>query len=1666
MEEEIIETIEETFDYNKLRYILDKDGYLCHASLGGLIVCDLGECTEYNGDVPEMYETIEEWYDEELENLNAWKIVDGNLIFDENKYNELQAKYELEAEENACSTHKWVNERLNQTSTIYDDNFSASTNELLINDSGDYEIPEIVIKGKGSIVEASGSLIEDAKPTTLEELNIYGKSEQETRSGKNLLPFIKKTKETLNGVTFTNVYNIDGSLAYVNIVGTATATTTYRYYGVDTVTPQKTFDKPVKIGFGQTGSNTTFCMAVWGLNSSGANIGKVIYEETDYETGFQLAGIGLRVFSGATINIKLYPMISVDGGEYEPYTNGATPNPDFPSEVKTIKGIENLFDGLVEVGGYNNDTGEKRTNNTQLRNVNMMNVFPNSTYSFSLNGKNINLLVRYFFYDKNKIWIGSNTSENGVITTPDNCYYLTWHSTALKTNYGTDLPNPMLEKGTIAHSYIPYGRWLPVKARGKNWFDYENTTNYKTYTGATISKIDNGIRIQQTGSGMYKFAGYKLNVKPMLGKTFTLSCDYKANSNNVAGITIYWLNGNNLNTEYRIAVLQGNGGTFTIPEEEKFEQIVILFYSNYNGTGNANDYVDYTNIQLELGDTKTDLEPYKEPTIAYIDMNKPNLFDNNIEAWEDRKYNASTSKTNTGVKITNTANGVFGDSYYAGYRLFDLTEYAGKTITLSCNVVCSSVNRGQINIGTCNELFESRTTLNTSGAITSGKYKKTFNVPSTITDNNKYLSLTLYSQVSDSQSVAGDYVEYNDLKIYEGINDYYEFASINDVKDIYDLVSGTLTKRIGKIVLDGSENWNKNASYEQIYYISTNSINDMLNSNTNAFVSDYYTYYGTISSSASMSKVGIYMWWNGTTNLKRVNIKHTEDLTLEEYKAWLSENPITVYYILSEPQTIQLEPNNLELFKGYNYITIEDELEPNIDVTYNSFNTYFEDGLKFQISNDNILINEAINQSINGVDFTINEDKSITIKGKATDNIELLLNGSMDNIDPIFMLNDKFTIGGLSNGYVIIGSEINLNLYSYNGTDRELVYSGRGGNVNFEETKCVTCSTLSLPANGNFDITIKPYITTSNEYIEAKLNDLVDVGITKLGEDEHLEIDRSYITLVGKDETILKSIEAQRTFKPNTLILLNSDDLEVTTKYFTNDYINERVAKIEVKQEEIDIEVSKKVNAEDVAAQLELKLDRTENDQIVSMLNASANEINITGNRIAITSDNFQITKEGIITAKAGTLGGWDIGDTRIYKSTDTFEVGVHDGTTGNYLAVHNKQNNTYPFWVHSDGEMYAENATINGKLYSTSGKIAGFTIDEWALWCSSEGATTWEDSGYRARIGKWNGNLGDFAFSVHKDNTVPFWVSYEGRLHAENVDITGTINATSGSITGSLVTGTISSAGIDIYNGTGFVRALLSNSYHPYVSALNVATHGDFSGGISFRDSKTRTSVGDEMAHISCNQYNAMDIYSIGTININHGVNSSGTSIQEGGNVGICALTIESNTIRGSGGGYMYANSNCMFHPASGYHAYINTTDEVNKIMTYGGGAISSRNVKKDLVNIQDDYKNLYEEIRNMNLYTFKYKYEGIKDREDDFGFIIDELEDTKYISKYIMNYDLKGNIVDGKLVPKTDDDVKDEDLHFSYKGWDRDSYLKCLFVMIKSLQNKIDELEEKYEQ
>lgn len=78
-----------------------------------------------------------------------------------------------------------------------------------------------------------------------------------------------------------------------------------------------------------------------------------------------------------------------------------------------------------------------------------------------------------------------------------------------------------------------------------------------------------------------------------------------------------------------------------------------------------------------------------------------------------------------------------------------------------------------------------------------------------------------------------------------------------------------------------------------------------------------------------------------------------------------------------------------------------------------------------------------------------------------------------------------------------------------------------------------------------------------------------------------------------------------------------------------------------------------------VQADLELKIDKDDNGQIISMINASADVINLTGNRLTLGSNNCTITKDGTITAKNALLSG-------------SFECGDYTSKQGQFFYASN----------------------------------------------------------------------------------------------------------------------------------------------------------------------------------------------------------------------------------------------------------------------------------------------------------------------------------------------------------------------------------------------------------
>lgn len=148
------------------------------------------------------------------------------------------------------------------------------------------------------------------------------------------------------------------------------------------------------------------------------------------------------------------------------------------------------------------------------------------------------------------------------------------------------------------------------------------------------------------------------------------------------------------------------------------------------------------------------------------------------------------------------------------------------------------------------------------------------------------------------------------------------------------------------------------------------------------------------------------------------------------------------------------------------------------------------------------------------------------------------------------------------------------------------------------------------------------------------------------------------------------------------------------TKSEMNSAINQSATAIELvvngKFENVDGEIR------DINAGLELKVDKDDNDQVISMINASADEINLTSNRLSIDSTYFKLTKYGHIACQNADIEG-------SITSNDVYITG------GNIDMQGNSSNPTIRIHTGNDElEMYAENFNMTYD-YSPYGTIGQF---------------------------------------------------------------------------------------------------------------------------------------------------------------------------------------------------------------------------------------------------------------------------------------------------------------------------------------------------------------------
>lgn len=825
---------------------------------------------------------------------------------------------------------------------------------------------------------ASGNPIEvtDAGEYPLESIGIDGKSYQKTTTGKN--KFINIESATYAGITLT--HNSDDSY---DIVGTSTSTGNIF------------FQKDIAIEKAMLKDNTHYIISfsqeidadkiliVSEFYGNGQYKRRLVSSTADYRIGLSnLTDVDtfrcyIMIKVGQTVNIKGLK-IQVEEGQVatdiEPYTGGIpSPNPEYPQEIKTVQGITNLFD----------------VNEYTLANKII-------THAASISIEEDELILNCRDSDAYVGAVNANsgadyTEQYGKLFEIDNI------------TYSAKVTNPQFtknyiqfwdkDKKTIApyqtfggHSYITFTPPANAKYVTFRFGKGASVNGEELRTKVTLVKgtmpeqyVPKGRWLKQITIGKNKFdENYPVE-----------NYYYNLNGNRVADTTGY-INQKYLpvNNKLSFSLSQKNGNAFIRLCEYKDNNTFIkrtLINSNTTITlSNETKYVIWSvdksssnyfvDLQIEEGEI-TPYEEYKE-NIALIDMNKPNLFEyetsTNIEWYTDIPNFIKETGIYT-LEINNPPSTGNWSAYF----------------------VDEQKNRVGDFIKPLSSVYEKSTFLVSESQIEAP-----------------------YIRFLPSASGQHDLKNYG-IKIYEGYDPYYEFVGIDEVKD--EFLDGVLTKNIQKLVLTGNEVITANSPTGRYDIIVQNSGSG--STNNPLAISNYY-----IGKYALENNV---VFCSATPNL--ITIIDQQYATLDSFRACLKErysngNPVIIYYVMAKPKTYQLKYEPLKLHKGYNYITLNDDLYPNMEIKYltdSKFNAEYMTHAQFEIESNRI--NSEINTKVSNTELDeVIEEQTNKIEQEITDTTNSI------NLSVTQKIND-IQIGGTN---LLLGTEKPMSSGTSSGTNQ------------------------------------------------------------------------------------------------------------------------------------------------------------------------------------------------------------------------------------------------------------------------------------------------------------------------------------------------------------------------------------------------------------------------------------------------------------------------------------------------------------------------------------------------------------------------------------------------------------------------------------------------------
>lgn len=441
-------------------------------------------------------------------------------------------------------------------------------------------------------------IIDNSVYNTNLKLQLYGKSTQETRSGKNIL-------------------NFDAVLKYWNAIYTSSD----NVYSLTDVSSM--YKNPYVLDL-EVGKNYTFSIQGATQNSTNLKL-EILKDGTVIQFISAINGDSktFEVESGATYTLRgnyatrKYPVIfnkpmlrlSTTDDTYEPY--GVSPSPDYPSEIENVKG-NNLFkplnytsNGITTTYDKNGVGTIKGTSTSKWANIsgNVIYSYPAGNYVLSIDKpKTFNVSIKGTYTDKEgfefSIFAGSKT-KNVAFKKEVHSMYAYISGFEAETTLD-DIIKIQLEKGSIATRYVPYGN-IQIVETGKNIAKFDPSKNTNINSWIYTSNVANNITATKKGTGDSFYATFVANVVKDEQYVFSTSTSEH--------ISMYCYSDKLWGTV--IKGLSAVGLSSAVP---------LKFTSNYTGQMVIGLYgtttsVEAKDFQLEKGPIATPYEPYTEEVV-------------------------------------------------------------------------------------------------------------------------------------------------------------------------------------------------------------------------------------------------------------------------------------------------------------------------------------------------------------------------------------------------------------------------------------------------------------------------------------------------------------------------------------------------------------------------------------------------------------------------------------------------------------------------------------------------------------------------------------------------------------------------------------------------------------------------------------------------------------------------------------------------------------------------------------------------------------------------------------------------------------------------------------------------------------------------------------------